>query len=439
MDLFAIISKMDALKQELDALRPFKEDRLSRLHQKLKLDWNYHSNSIEGNTLSKSETKSFILFNITAKGKPFRDYLEMRGHNDALNKLYQIISHDLKITEKLIQEFHKIILVESYADSEAEINPGQWKKRPNYLYTATGERIDFSPPEEVPQRMNALINWLNNHIDPPKRKKKKYDLHPLLIAAGFHTQFISIHPFGDGNGRMARILSNLILMLCGYVPAIIKLDNRLDYYTAINTSNLNEPENLAIFLGQSTIESLEIALKAAKGESIEEEEDFDKKLHLLHQKLANKKRAKPQQTPESLEKIFEQDISPFFDQLVIELTKFDEFFESTSINLTTLQGSTIQSYHKGKDQIKEALEKNKLKDINFLYSFTDMSHISRSLSLNIPIRISFEKTAFTIKDDFTGQNIFCNYKNSFSINEREKFIKKIKEELLAKTQILIDE
>ena len=244
-DLKTIIGKMDSLKDELDSLRPLREDHLNRLNQKLKLDWNYHSNSIEGNTLSRAETKSFILWGITAKGKPFRDYVEMKGHNDALNKLYQIISQDLKITENLIKEFHKIILVEPFADSDAEINPGEWKKHPNYLYSPTGERIDFMPPEDVPEAMNSLINWLNNHLDPPKRKKKKYDLHPILIAAGFHTQFLKIHPFGDGNGRMARIITNLVLMLCGYVPVIIKLDDRKDYYTSINTNSLNEPENLA--------------------------------------------------------------------------------------------------------------------------------------------------------------------------------------------------
>ena len=288
MELADVIQKMDKLKEELDTLRPLREDHLNRLNQNQKLDWNYHSNSMEGNTLSKSETKSFILWGITAKGKPFRDYLEMKGHHEALNKLYQIVSKDLQITERLIKDFHKLILVEPYADKDAEINPGEWKKHPNYLYSPTLERIDFVPPEEVPGMMNDLVNWLNNHIDPPKRKKKKYDLHPLLIAAGFHARFLKIHPFGDGNGRMARILTNLILMLCGYVPAIIKTDIRKDYYTAINISSLNEPENLAIFLGKAVIESLELAIKAAQGELIEEDDDIDRKLKLLNTKI-NKK------------------------------------------------------------------------------------------------------------------------------------------------------
>lgn len=285
MELKEIIEKMDRLKEQLDALRPMKEEYLYRLNQKLRLDLNYHSNSIEGNTLSMSETKSFIFWGLTAKGKPFRDYVEMKGHNEAIKKLYDIVHQDLKITESLIKDFHKLILVEPHADPLAEINPGEWKKGRNYLYSPVGERIDFADPAEVPTLMSALINWTNNHIAPPKRKKKKYDIHPLLIAAGFHTQFIKIHPFGDGNGRMSRIFTNLILMLCGYVPAVVLQEKRDEYYNAINTSSLDNPEDLATYLGEAVINSLELAIKAAKGESIEDPDDFDKELALLDQKL----------------------------------------------------------------------------------------------------------------------------------------------------------
>lgn len=284
MKLKNIIIKIDNLRDELEALRPIPEDRLNRLNQKLRLDWNYNSNSIEGNTLTESETRTFLMQGITSNGKPFKDYLEMRGHNDALKKLEEIVHKDLKITESLIKEFHKMILVEPH-DSEAEINPGFYKTKPNYLYSPTNERIDFEPPEQVSRQMNELINWLNNHIDPPKRRKHKYDLHPLLIATGFHVRFIQIHPFGDGNGRMARILMNLILMLCGYVPAIIKLEKRKEYYTALNQSTMENLTPIAEFVGMECINSLEMSIKAAKGESIEEIDDLDKKISLLKKEI----------------------------------------------------------------------------------------------------------------------------------------------------------
>ena len=280
-NLQSLITRADLLKSLVDGVRPLTETQQRKLDQKLRLDWNYHSNSIEGNTLTVSETRAFILHGITAKGKPFRDYIEMKGHDQALKKLESIINKDTKITESLVKELHKIILVEPYTDDAAEINPGAYKKLPNYLYTATGERLDFLPPEEVAAQMNKLINWLNNHIEPPKRKRNKYDLHPILIATAFHVRFIQIHPFGDGNGRMARIMGNLILMLCGYTPAIIKLEQRKEYYAMLNLSTLENPQPLAEMIAAETIRTLQMTLDVSKGLPIDDDDDLDKRLEML--------------------------------------------------------------------------------------------------------------------------------------------------------------
>ena len=443
MELENIILRMDELKEELDNLRPLREDHLSRLNQKLKLDWNYHSNSIEGNTLSLSETKSFILWGITAKGKPFRDYLEMKGHNDALNQLYKIVNKDLRITEKLIQDFHRLILVKPYADNIAEINPGEWKENPNYLYSSTGERIDFAPPEDVPKLMNALINWLNNHLDIPKRKKKKYDLHPLLIAAGFHTQFIKIHPFGDGNGRMARIMTNLVLMLCGYVPAIIKLDNRTDYYTAINNSSLDKPENLAKVLGLATIESLEIAIKAAKGLAIEEEEDMDKELKLLQLKLKQKQVDIPIKSKDRIREILHKDAFPFFDKLIVELKSFDSFFETISIDLFFNGAYNTNNVFNEKyyqDRKKEILQSFdiKFRNTGIVYFFKNMKSMLSPFSISLKLEIEFRKYEYIIKDDITRQKLLVKYNQSFPEPQQNEWVKKIKAVLLQKIKTAID-
>lgn len=330
MEIPEITKRMDQLRDELDALRPIPEDRVNRLNQKLRLDWNYHSNSIEGNTLSASETKAFILHGITANGKPFRDYVEMRGHNEALKKLENIVHHELKITEKLIKEFHQIILVEPFA-SEAEITPGEYRNQPNYLYTVTRERIDFAPPQEVPKLMNELVNWLNNHIDPPKREK--YDIHPLIIACAFHVRFMQIHPFDDGNGRMARILMNLILMLCGYVPAVIKQEKRNEYYSVLNLSSLEDLNPLAAFVGEECIQSLEMALKAAKGESIEEPIDLDKTLSLWKQGINaddKENEIKEKLTVNVVYTALNNWGYDFLRELAVTTSKFDEFYTDIS-------------------------------------------------------------------------------------------------------------
>src|SRR5690554_6950237 len=118
-NLQSLLTQVDLLKALVDGLRPLTETQQRKLDQKLRLDWNYHSNSIEGNTLTASETRAFILHGITAKGKPFRDYLEMKGHDEALKKLESIVQKDTKITESLIKELHKIILAEPYTDEGA--------------------------------------------------------------------------------------------------------------------------------------------------------------------------------------------------------------------------------------------------------------------------------------------------------------------------------
>lgn len=111
-DLQTLLHEIDGQKAALDALRPIREDRLHRILQKLRLEWNYHSNAMEGNSLTLVETRALIYFGLTAGGKPIRDHLEMRGHNEALKKLEQAAQGGVKITENLIRELHRTILVE---------------------------------------------------------------------------------------------------------------------------------------------------------------------------------------------------------------------------------------------------------------------------------------------------------------------------------------
>lgn len=398
---------MDLLKNEFDSLRPIADDRLHRLMQKLRLDWNYHSNSIEGNTLSASETKAFILHGITAKGKPFRDYLEMRGHNEALKKVEEIVHKDINITESLIKDLHKIILVEPYTDSEAEINPGKYKTKPNYLYSPENERIDFVPPNEVASKMNELVNWLNNHLDPPKRKKKQYDAHPLLIASYFHWQFIRIHPFGDGNGRMARILMNLILMICGYVPAIVRLEKRKEYYGALNLSEADNITPLAEFIGEESIASLELALKAAKGENIEKPDDFDREIALLKQ-MQNIPEQKLKMSKTVIDNVLKSVYFPLLNSLDTRLSKLNELFKyntwtyfeepkapdySQKILPSEASLKNIQAYFKSIVNKNDGHSRHHFKASYLLDEYKDLNNFS----LEIALKIFFEEESYCIE------------------------------------------
>jgi prophage maintenance system killer protein len=105
--------------------------------------------------------------------------------------------------------------------------------------------------------------------------------HPVTLAATFHHQFVAIHPFDDGNGRMARILMNLILMQSGYLPVVLKLDKKSEYFLALEKADVGDIEDFVIFVAQALVESQNTFLRATRGELVDELGDFDKRLHLL--------------------------------------------------------------------------------------------------------------------------------------------------------------
>ena len=390
MELPEIISALDAKKSELDLLRPLSEEQQNKLEQKLRLDWNYHSNSIEGNTLTAHETKAFILHGITAKGKPFRDYIEMRGHNETLKKLTGLVDKDVMISEKLIMDLHQMILVEPFTDDKTEIAPGKYKTKPNYLYTITGERIDFLPPEEVVKELNTLINWLNNQIEKPKRKKRKYNLHPILISAAFQVRFIQIHPFGDGNGRLSRILGNLILMQCGYTPAIIRLEERDTYYSMLNLSSLENPLPLAELIATESLKTTELAIAAAQGKSIDEPDDLEKELALLEQKINGSNKEVPRRSNNHINQVLIAVFLPVLFEYDRQWAKLRDKFIINKAEIMTKNGKA-QKFEWLPDQREEYWGSYDLATIDylqfriFLQEFKPLLPKQESLSLGFTL------------------------------------------------------
>jgi Fic family protein len=274
-----IFEKIDALMKEVNFLRPLKPEQEDRLFQKIRLDWNYHSNNIEGNILTYGETKALLLWGITADGKPLRDHLEIKGHNDAVVYIMEILKgQDIDLTEHFIRELHKIIIPEVYyldaktperLPTKRKITPGEYKRTPNHVLTSTGEMFYFASPEETPAKMKDLMDWYKKECHEKKN-------HPLIIASMFHYQFVRIHPFDDGNGRMSRLLMNLILMKFGYPPVIIPTGRREDYINSLQYADSEDINKFIEFIGENLTKSLELWLKAAKGEPIEEFDDIVK-------------------------------------------------------------------------------------------------------------------------------------------------------------------
>lgn len=268
------------LKEELDALRPLPTDVLGQVEQKLRLEANYNSNAIEGNTLTYGETRSLILHGLTAQGKPMRDHLDIEGHDTAIKAIEDAISGHRELNEVFIRNLHRILLQEPY-EKEAEtpdgtvvrrtITIGDYKTAPNNVRTSTGETYYFTPPDQVKSAMSDLIDWY--------RSKEREGEHPVIIAATFHYRFVRIHPFDDGNGRMARLLMNMILIKHGYTVSLIQHDDRDGYLGQLEKADKTEDLTEFInYIANSCEYSLNLHLKAARGESIEAMDDLDKEI-----------------------------------------------------------------------------------------------------------------------------------------------------------------
>jgi len=267
------------LKNLLDSLRPIDKEQEARIMQKFRLDWNYHSNNLEGNSLTYGETKALIMFGITAQGKPLKDHSEIKGHNEAIDWVIEMVKGDRPLTESFIRELHRLLLNELYEEKlKKGIKTESYKTTPNHVITQTGETFFFATPEETPAKMGDLMAWYNEKIE-------DISFNPILLAAEFHYKFIRIHPFDDGNGRTARILMNFILMKFGYPPVIIKTDDKANYFTALQLADTGNLEAFVNYIAKNLNRSLEIMIAGAKGESIEEPDDIDKEIALLEKRL----------------------------------------------------------------------------------------------------------------------------------------------------------
>ncbi|MBC8044833.1 MAG: Fic family protein [Rhizobacter sp.] len=336
MTLPEVIATANALKAELDALRPMPPDAEQRVWQKLRLDWNFHSNNIEGNSLDYGETEILLLHGKAVGDKLYKDYEDIKGHNEAIMYLQDLVSRSAMLTEVHIREFHKLILsTPRQIDAETPdgqptkrwIKIGEYKTMPNHVRTATGEMFRYVEPFDTPAEMHNLMSWYHqSFVDE--------SIHPLLLAATFHYKFIRIHPFDDGNGRIVRILMNLALMMKGLPPAIIKTDDRNNYYTALQRADGGDLESFVVYIGKQLVRSLELMLKAARGEEIEEPDDVDKQIFLLKAKI-KATQATIKRSPEITSTLLSMSIFPILEKMIKKLSKFDELFVEKSFVLTT--------------------------------------------------------------------------------------------------------
>ena len=262
------LERINELQLVIDNYGRLPGDVLKKINYKFRLEWNYTSNSMEGNSLTRSETRSVMIGNITVDGKPIKDILEIKGHDEVINSIIKTGKAELNISEKRIKEIHTGIMHEE--DPEKKKMIGRWKTTNNYLYNYKNERIDFVPPADVPERMHQLINWLNAQREKIVRSSDDA-LHPAILAFAFHIEYVTIHPFYDGNGRTSRIFTNLILIAYGYPPLYIKESERNAYYQYLaDIQGYGGPPDMFYdFMAGLLIRSQQLMLDGIEGKDIE--------------------------------------------------------------------------------------------------------------------------------------------------------------------------
>lgn len=356
MELQNILNKIDSNKQQIDAVGKFDDALLKKIQYKFRLDWNYYSNKMEGGTLTRSETRSVMIGNVTVGGKPIKDVLEMKGHDTVISDILKISSGELKISEKRIKEIHKAIMHEE--DPSLAKYIGEWKKKPNEIINYKGEKISFTAPEDVKDKMHALLDKTNAELDKVFKANDKKK-HPLILAADFHLDYVTIHPFYDGNGRTTRILTNLILISCGYPPLIIKEQDKTIYYqylADIQVYNGNR-ELFYAFMGSKLLESQQLVIDAIEGKGIDESDDVKKEIELLRKELAHKEFTK---SPKNVYDAFLDVKKDVWQQVQETLRNFDEFFkESSTLHFVNAVEEKFETYKSLYSAVMEPQEYSK--------------------------------------------------------------------------------
>ena len=228
--------KVDVFQSAIAEQRPFEGELLQQIKDFYRVGLTYTSNALEGNSLTESETKVLIEDGITVGGKPLRDTLEAVDHAKAYDFMFTLIGNR-KITEEHILQLHRLF----YGNIEPEF-AGCYRNIPVFI---SGSKYPVAKAGEIPAQIAGLIAWADENREL---------LHPVSFAAELHRKFVFIHPFKDGNGRVARLLMNTALIQDGFLPVIIPPILRHEYISLLEQAHCEE-QPFTDFIVQQEIES----------------------------------------------------------------------------------------------------------------------------------------------------------------------------------------
>ena len=415
MDIFDYI---DQLSDTYHSLLPMSPENQRRWDKKVRLEFNYNSNHIEGNTLTYGETELLLLFDETHGSRPMRDYEEMKAHDVAFQKIKEWATDtETPLTEQDIKNLNQIILVQPFwknaitpdgQPTRRQITVGNYKTQPNSVRLPNGELFEYTAPQEVPIQMRELMEWYRD---------EQTALHPVTLAAMFHYKFVCIHPFDDGNGRVSRLLMNYVLLAHKLPPVVIKSSDKQNYLHALHLADIGQYEAFIRYIAEQVVSSLEMAIKAAKGESIEEPDDLDKEIALVARQQQHQETYK---TPQQVLNVFHWAQQKLIVPCEAVLQKFDKLFQEKK-RVRKVNDKEIEEEDIFKDlwerlrtpikSIQQMNEEAKLKaqriydidpyiteinNITHQYYLYGSAYVRDSSVVNCSIDISFKNDSYTI-------------------------------------------
>jgi len=236
-----LLSRIIEKKTKLDSIRPLPGDSLKKLHEEMRLFHTYHSNAIEGNTLTLSETKLVLEEGITIGGKSLREHIETTNNAKAFDYIETIIGKKKKTIDHItIQKIHEIVTAGILEEA------GRYRTK----------NVRITGAKRTPPDWSKVVTLMDELIE----NIEKSENNPIETSAVLHHRFVEIHPFIDGNGRVARLLTNLYLIGLGYSPIVIKTEDRTKYYRYLKAADAGNPGPFANFIAKAVDESFTMLL-----------------------------------------------------------------------------------------------------------------------------------------------------------------------------------
>lgn len=225
-----LLKEVDILQKRINRKRPLKQKRIQLLKNYYLIGLTYTSNSLEGNTLSESETKVVIEDGLTIGGKPLRDHLEAQGHAKAYEYMFSLITKKGMKLEDILK------LHELFYEKIDKENAGIYR---GVEILITGSQYSFPKPKDIEILMNKFERDMKRYLESE---------HPVVAAVKIHKDFVNIHPFIDGNGRIARLIMNLILLQYGYNITIVPTVLRAEYMASLEKAHSNDTDFILLII-----------------------------------------------------------------------------------------------------------------------------------------------------------------------------------------------